>query len=177
MSFLTNHRAGVVSFVTIFAWVRFFWCYLTVYHIILHETYTMPSNQLPVNTPLKSKLVWKRSWWGEEKSFVWSIQLFIDSFFFSLFFLVLWPFVMYYSSSWTLVTKDFQVSLWKARGFFSKMKVLTYALTLISWLPCERLLQREGSTLRSNCRAKIFAKFYFQSKLFSYFNIMPIFYR
>lgn len=46
----------------------------------------MPSYQLPVNTPLKSKLVWKRSWWGEEKRFVWSIQLFIDSFFFLFFF-------------------------------------------------------------------------------------------
>lgn len=96
-------------------------------------------------------------------------------FFFFFFFLVLWPFVMYYSSSWTLVTKDFQVSLWKARGFFSKMKVLTYALTLISWLPCERLLQREGSNLRSNFRVQCFTKFYFQSKLLSYFNIMPIF--
>ena len=136
----------------------------------------MPSYQLPVNTPLKSKLVWKRSWWGEGKRFVWSIQLFIDSFFF-FFFLVLWPFVMYYSFSWTLVTKDFQVSLWKARGFFSKMKVLTCALTLISWLPCERLLQREGSNLRSNFRVQCFTKFYFQSKLLSYFNIMPIFYR
>ena len=135
----------------------------------------MPSNQLPVNTPLKSKLVWKRSWWGEEKRFVWSIQLFIDSFFFLFFFLVLWPFVMYYSSSWTLVTKDFQVSLWKARGFFSKMKVPTCALTLISWLPCERLLQRGGSNLRSNFRVQCFTKFYFQSKLLSYFNIMPIF--
>ena len=138
--------------------------------------YMMPSYQLPVSTPLESKLVWKRSWWGEEKRFVWSIQLFIDSFFF-LFFLVLWPFVMYYSSSWTLVTKDFQVSLWKARGFFSKMKVPTCALTLISWLPCERLLQREGSNLRSNFRVQCFTKFYFQSKLLSYFNIMPIFYR
>ena len=46
----------------------------------------MPSYQLPVNAPLKSKLVWKRSWWGEEKSFVWSIQLFIDFFCFSFFF-------------------------------------------------------------------------------------------
>ena len=47
----------------------------------------MPSYQLPVNTPLKSKLVWKRSWCGEEKRFVWSIQLFIDSFsFFSFLF-------------------------------------------------------------------------------------------
>lgn len=97
--------------------------------------------------------------------------------FFSFFFLVLWPFVMYYSSSWTLVTKDFQVSLWKARGFFSKMKVPTCALTLISWLPCERLLQRGGSNLRSNFRVQCFTKFYFQSKLLSYFNIMPIFYR
>ena len=135
----------------------------------------MPSYQLPVNTPLKSKLVWKRSWWGEGKRFVWSIQLFIDSLFFPFFFLVLWPFVMYYSFSWTLVTKDFQVSLWKARGFFSKMKVLTCALTLISWLPCERLLQRGGSNLRSNFRVQCFTKFYFQSKLLSYFNIMPIF--
>lgn len=47
----------------------------------------MPSYQLPVNTPLESKLVWKRSWCGEEKRFVWSIQLFIDSFsFFSFLF-------------------------------------------------------------------------------------------
>ena len=58
----------------------------TVYLLILYETYIMPSYQLPVNTPLKSKLVWKRSWWGEEKRFVWSIQLFIDSFFFLFFF-------------------------------------------------------------------------------------------
>ena len=48
--------------------------------------YIMPSYQLPVSTPLESKLVWKRSWWGEEKRFVWSIQLFIDSFFFLFFF-------------------------------------------------------------------------------------------
>lgn len=45
----------------------------------------MPSYQLPVNTPLRSKLVLKRSWWGEKKRFVWSIQLFIDSFFFFFF--------------------------------------------------------------------------------------------
>lgn len=51
----------------------------------------------------------------------------------------------------------------------------TCALTLISWLPCERLLQREGSNLRSNFRVQCFTKFYFQSKLLSYFNIMPIF--
>lgn len=133
----------------------------------------MPSYQLPVNTPLKSKLVWKRSWWGEGKRFVWSIQLFIDSFFFLFFFstMALCNVLQFFVN-----TGDKRLSsiIVKGERIFQQDEG-TCALTLISWLPCERLLQREGSTLRSNCRAKIFAKFYFQSKLFSYFNIMPIF--